>query len=99
MTKLSLRGLRATFWPVWELLTFCQKSLSGDVLSRLRPDSNPNDLAVVAAILVGPFYVNPEVSKNSPAGLRDCPISGKSDRKISFGIFSNIILLFHNHDK
>ena len=88
-----------TFGPVWENLTFCQKRPPGDVLSRLRPDSNPNDLAVVAAVLVGPFYVNPDVSKISPARLRDCPISGKSDRKISFGIFSNIILLFHNHDK
>ena len=57
-------------------------------MSRLRPDSNPNGLAVVAAVLVGPFYVNHDVSKNSPAGLQDCPISGKSDRKISFGICS-----------
>ena len=86
--QIESQETQGTFWPVWGNLTFCWKSPPGDVLSRLRPDSNPNGLAVVAAVLVGPFYVSQDVLENSPAGLRKTSDFGKSDRKISFGIFS-----------
>ena len=67
---------------------FLPESPPSDGLSRLRLILNPKGLAVVAAVLVRPFCVNQDVLENSPVELRRRPISGKSDRKISFGIFS-----------